>query len=66
MCLAIVIAVVFGFASSARANFQAGLDAAMRGDYATAFNEWKPLADLGNARLRGVFVTNMNRCNGAK
>jgi TPR repeat protein len=31
------------------ADFQKGLDAAKRGDFATALKEWKPLAELGNA-----------------
>ena len=31
------------------ADFQAGLDAAQKEDYATALREWKPLAEAGNA-----------------
>src|SRR5689334_20768694 len=31
------------------ADFQAGLDAYNRGDYATALREWQPLADKGEA-----------------
>jgi TPR repeat protein len=31
------------------ADFQKGLDAARRGDYATALREWKPLAIQGNS-----------------
>jgi len=31
------------------ADYQKGLDAANRGDYATALKEWKPLADQGHA-----------------
>ena len=31
------------------ADFQAGLDAADRGDYATALREWQPLAEQGDA-----------------
>ena len=31
------------------ADFQKGLDAAERGDYATALKEWTPLAEQGNA-----------------
>jgi hypothetical protein len=30
------------------ADFQKGLDAAERGDYATALREWTPLAEQGN------------------
>ena len=31
------------------ADFQKGLEAAQRGDFATALREWKPLAEQGNA-----------------
>ena len=31
------------------ADYQKGLDAANRGDFATALREWKPLAELRNA-----------------
>ncbi len=31
------------------ADYQAGLDAYDRGDYATALREWRPLAEQGNA-----------------
>ena len=31
------------------ADFQKGLDAALRGDFATAQQEWRPLAEQGNA-----------------
>ena len=31
------------------ADFQKGLDAAERGDYATALREWEPLAKQGDA-----------------
>ena len=31
------------------ADFQAGLDAYKRGDYATALREWRPLAEQGDA-----------------
>ena len=34
---------------SASADFQKGLTAYDRGDYATALREWKPLAEQGNA-----------------
>jgi TPR repeat protein len=30
------------------ADFQAGMDAYDRGDYATAWREWQPLAEQGN------------------
>ena len=47
-----VIVLVLALALSARvlaADFQAGLDAYNRGDYATALKEWRPLAEQGNA-----------------
>ena len=31
------------------ADFEKGLDAAQKGDFATALEEWKPLAEQGNA-----------------
>ena len=34
------------------ADFQKGLDAAQRGDFATALREWKPLAEQGDARAQ--------------
>ncbi len=34
---------------SAHADFQAGMDAYNQGDYATAFKEWRPLAEQGDA-----------------
>jgi len=46
----VVVFLLFGMRSGATyADFQAGLDAANRGDYATALREWKPLAEQGNA-----------------
>jgi len=46
--------------SAARgADFQAGLEAYQRGDYANAIKEWRPLADAGDApaqyRLAGMY-----------
>ncbi|MDH3468638.1 MAG: hypothetical protein OES26_22545 [Gammaproteobacteria bacterium] len=38
-----------GFVSAVRANFADGLAAAQRGDYDTAFQEFKPLAEQGYA-----------------
>ena len=40
---------VFCFAVPAWADFQAGLDAHDREDYATALREWQPLAEQGDA-----------------
>ncbi len=37
------------FGTPASADYQKGLDAANRGDYATALKEWEPLADQGYA-----------------
>ena len=34
------------------ADFQAGLEAYKRGDYATALEEWRPLAEQGLARAQ--------------
>ena len=34
------------------ADFQKGLDAAQKGDFATALKEWKPLAEQGNANAQ--------------
>lgn len=34
------------------ADFQAGVEAAQRGDFATAMREWLPLAQQGNARAQ--------------
>jgi len=40
------------FAVPARADFQAGMDAKNRGDYAKALREWQPLAEQGEARAQ--------------
>ncbi|NJL17141.1 MAG: sel1 repeat family protein [Nitrospira sp.] len=40
---------VFCLAAPAWADFQAGVDAHDREDYATALQEWQPLADQGDA-----------------
>ena len=44
----LVLSFVF-LAAPAWADFQAGMDASNRGDYATALREWRPLAELGIA-----------------
>ncbi len=47
--LCLTVAVLLGSAGvSWSADLQKGLDAANRGDYATALREWKPLAEQGN------------------
>jgi hypothetical protein len=43
---------------SASADFKAGLDAYKRNDYQTAFREWRPLAEQGNA-LAQLYVARM-------
>ena len=48
--LCLTLAVLLGSVGvSWSADFQKGLDAAKRGDYATALREWKPLAEQRNA-----------------
>ncbi len=47
--LALIIVFVLGFASPVWADFQAGLVAHSRGDYATALREFRPLAEQGDA-----------------
>ena len=52
MSLRFPIALVLAFvclAVPAWADFQAGMDAYNRGDYATALREWRPLAEQGDA-----------------
>ncbi len=45
-------AVVMLVAAPAWADFEAGMDAYDKGDYATALKEWRPLAEQGHARAR--------------
>jgi TPR repeat protein len=40
---------IIGLVVPAWADFQAGMDANNRGDYATALREWRPLAEQGDA-----------------
>ncbi len=47
--LAVVILLV---AAPAWADFEAGMEAYDRGDYATALKEWRPLAEQGIARAQ--------------
>ena len=48
-----VITILFCLTSVAwSANLQKGLDAYQNGDFATAFREWKTLAEQGDARAR--------------
>jgi len=39
-------------AGLARADFKTGLDAYQRADYATALQEWRPLAEKGDANAQ--------------
>jgi len=53
--LCLTLAVLLGSAGlSWSADFHKGVDAALRGDYATALREWKPLAEQGNALAQSV------------
>ena len=45
-----LLAVLLLLPLSAVADFRAGLDAAKRGDFATALTEWRPLAEQGEAK----------------
>jgi TPR repeat protein len=48
--LCLIIALLVGSAGiSWGADFQKGLEAANRGDFATALKEWRPLAEQGGA-----------------
>ena len=42
------------WSSVAAADFRAGVEAYKRGDYATAYKEWLPLAEQGNARAQSM------------
>jgi TPR repeat protein len=42
----------FGVSTSALADFNDGVDAYLSEDYKTAFSEWKPLAEQGNAKAQ--------------
>ena len=51
--LCLIIAVLLGSTGmSASADFQKGLTAYKRGDFATALREWKPLAEQGNVNAQ--------------
>ena len=51
--LAVVGALLFS-AGSAWADWDDGAAAAQRGDFATAFQEWLPLAEQGDASAQGA------------
>jgi len=46
LCLTLVV-LLFNPTRAQSADFQKGLDAYIKGDYATALGEWKPLAEQG-------------------
>ena len=48
-CLVLVLVFLAWFAATASGDFDAGMAASKRGDYATALREWKPLAEQGDA-----------------
>ncbi len=45
----LLIVPILLWSSVAAADFRAGAEAYKRGDYATAYQEWLPLAEQGNA-----------------
>ncbi|MFQ6018756.1 MAG: hypothetical protein ACE5KF_11260 [Kiloniellaceae bacterium] len=47
--LALAVAILIRLATPSQADFQAGVDAYLLGDYTTALQEFKPLAEQGNA-----------------
>jgi TPR repeat protein len=47
-----LVLLIICLALPAWADFQAGMDANNRGDYATALREWRPLAEQGDARAQ--------------
>jgi uncharacterized protein len=48
----ILVLSIICFVIPARADYQAGMDAKNRGDFAKAFREWQPLAEQGDARAQ--------------
>jgi TPR repeat protein len=46
------LVLLYVIAPAVRADFQAGLDACNRGDYAAALREWQPLAEKGDANAQ--------------
>jgi uncharacterized protein len=49
--IALVLSILC-FGAPAWADYQAGMDARNRGDFAKAFREWQPLAEQGDARAQ--------------
>jgi TPR repeat protein len=54
--LVLVLVFLAWFAAPANADYDAGWAAFDRGDYKTAFREWKPLADKGVAKAQGTLA----------
>ena len=50
--LLLLLSLLVCFAVPAWADFQAGMDAKNRGDFAKALREWRPLAEQGEARAQ--------------
>ncbi len=51
-CLALAVVLLIGLATLSQADFQGGLRAYLRGDYATTHQEFKPLAEQGNSQAQ--------------
>ena len=49
---ALGVALIIALAGPTRADFDAGMAAFERGDYATALQEWRPLAEQGHAEAQ--------------
>jgi TPR repeat protein len=49
-----IAAVMILLALPAWADYQDGVDAFDKGDYATALEEWRPLAEQGNASAQNA------------
>ena len=45
----LLLSILFLLMQPAFADFAKGLDAAQKGDYATALKEWQPLAEQGDS-----------------
>ncbi len=52
--LALAIGLVVSLAATAWADFDDGVAAYDRGDYATALSEWRPLAEQGLAQAQSI------------
>ena len=48
----LTVAILLGLAAPAWAGFAEGVAAHLRGDYATALREFRPLAEQGNAKAQ--------------